>query len=193
MDILECTSIRGYRDGRVRLATTISRGNETGTLRRRRKEQKRGKWGCVAVEHVESSYCVVLAWAAGVLGKLVQNKAHKKRLEKQTTGNNEVNENNKREKMNITIQKLGINGRDDGEYQRRMEIVVDCGDGCDFLGDSGRCDNHGGHMDPQGHQNEGSESCDCDRSQWYRSSGKMKCRFATVTVREGSHRGVAVA
>uniref|UniRef100_A0A915L6N0 Uncharacterized protein n=1 Tax=Romanomermis culicivorax TaxID=13658 RepID=A0A915L6N0_ROMCU len=96
-----------------------------------------------------------------------------------------------KEKTNITVQKLGINGGDGGEYRRQIEIVVDCRDGCDFLGDSGRCDNHGGHGDRHGHQSERSESCDCDRGGWYCGIEMMKCRFMIGAMKEDSHHGAA--
>uniref|UniRef100_A0A915JJX4 Uncharacterized protein n=1 Tax=Romanomermis culicivorax TaxID=13658 RepID=A0A915JJX4_ROMCU len=57
---------------------TTKRGHHGGG----RKDKEQGKWGRVAVEHCESSYCMVLASAARALGKTNTNKAHKKRLEK---------------------------------------------------------------------------------------------------------------
>uniref|UniRef100_A0A915IQC7 Uncharacterized protein n=1 Tax=Romanomermis culicivorax TaxID=13658 RepID=A0A915IQC7_ROMCU len=50
----------------------------------------------------------------------------------------------KKEKTNITVQKLGVNGGDGGEYWMHIESVVDCHSGCHFLGNSRCRDNHGG-------------------------------------------------
>uniref|UniRef100_A0A915L1K1 Uncharacterized protein n=1 Tax=Romanomermis culicivorax TaxID=13658 RepID=A0A915L1K1_ROMCU len=69
-------------DGRVRPATTTAVTTKRGHGRGGGKDKERRKWGHVAVEHCESSYCVVLASAAHALGKTSTNKAHKKRLEK---------------------------------------------------------------------------------------------------------------
>uniref|UniRef100_A0A915IRE9 Uncharacterized protein n=1 Tax=Romanomermis culicivorax TaxID=13658 RepID=A0A915IRE9_ROMCU len=85
-----------------------------------------------------------------------------------------------------------INGGDGGKYRRQIKIDVDSRGGCNFLGGSGCCDNHGRRGDRHGYQSEQSKGCDCDHNRCYRGGEMMKCMFAIRAVKEDSHRGAAI-
>uniref|UniRef100_A0A915I3P2 Uncharacterized protein n=1 Tax=Romanomermis culicivorax TaxID=13658 RepID=A0A915I3P2_ROMCU len=89
--------------------------------------------------------------------------------------------------MNITVQKLCVNGGDVGEYRRQIKAVVDNCGGCDCFGGSSGYDSRGGHEGHHGHQSK----WDCDRC--CPGGERRRCMFAIRAVKEGSHRGAAIA
>uniref|UniRef100_A0A915ICX0 Uncharacterized protein n=1 Tax=Romanomermis culicivorax TaxID=13658 RepID=A0A915ICX0_ROMCU len=98
-----------------------------------------------------------------------------------------------KEKTNITVQKLCVNGGAVGKYQWQIEVVVGNRDDCDCFGGNGHYDSRGGHEDHHGHQNRWSGSCHYDRDQWCPDDGMMRCTFEIGAEKEDSHPGAAIA
>uniref|UniRef100_A0A915JR28 Uncharacterized protein n=1 Tax=Romanomermis culicivorax TaxID=13658 RepID=A0A915JR28_ROMCU len=95
--------------------------------------------------------------------------------------------------MNITVQKLLVNGGGVGECRRQIEFGVDNPSGCDCFGSIGGYDSCGGHEDHCGHQNERHGSCGCDCDWCCGDDGMTKYTFAIEAEREVSHPEAAIA
>uniref|UniRef100_A0A915I510 Uncharacterized protein n=1 Tax=Romanomermis culicivorax TaxID=13658 RepID=A0A915I510_ROMCU len=127
------------------------------------KDKEQCKWGRVVVEQTVVLLCG-LSIRCTCAGETSTNKAQKRLEKKKQPVLGEVTKQNKeKEKNEITVQKLHVNGGDIGENRRQSEVVVDNRSDCNGFGGGSHYDSREGHEDHRVHQNEPNGRCDCDR------------------------------